>query len=64
MIGDQIEIHVAEIDRDLVRIGIRAPRDFPIYRNEIYQQIKESNLGALKAKPLPLPNLHIPSLTK
>jgi carbon storage regulator len=48
MIGDDIEIRVARIDHDSVRIGIRAPRHLSIYRDEIYHQARESNLAAAR----------------
>lgn len=39
-IGDDIEIVVKEIRRNQVRIGIVAPRDVPIYREEVYEEMK------------------------
>lgn len=38
-IGDDIEIVVKEIRRNQVRIGIVAPRDVAIYRQEVYEAI-------------------------
>ncbi len=38
-IGDDIEIAVKEIRRNQVRIGIVAPRDVAIYRQEVYEAI-------------------------
>ena len=38
-IGDDIEIIVKEIRRNQVRIGIVAPRDVAIYREEVYEAI-------------------------
>lgn len=39
-IGDDIEIIVKEIRRNQVRIGVVAPRDVPIHREEIYDAIQ------------------------
>lgn len=39
-IGDEIEIIVKEIRRNQVRIGIVAPRDVSIYREELYEEIQ------------------------
>ena len=42
-IGDDIEIVVKEIRRNQVRIGIVAPREVPIYREEVYESIKSED---------------------
>ncbi len=39
-IGDDIEIVVKEIRRNQVRIGIVAPREVAIYREEVYESMK------------------------
>jgi carbon storage regulator len=49
MLGNDIEITVLEVKGDQVKIGIRAPKSVPIYRKEIYLQIKESNKEAAEA---------------
>ncbi|HEY2801336.1 MAG TPA: carbon storage regulator CsrA [Chthoniobacterales bacterium] len=61
MIGDEIEILVSRIDPDAVKICIRAPRSLTIYRDEIYRQIKDSNLSAARPAREPLPSLNFPS---
>lgn len=48
IIGDNIEISVIDIQGDTVRIGINAPRDISIYRQEIYQEIQAENRKALE----------------
>lgn len=46
IIGNDIEITILEVKGDQVKIGINAPKSVPIYRKEIYLQIKESNKEA------------------
>jgi carbon storage regulator len=40
MIGDEIEISVLGIEGDKVRIGIEAPRSVPVFRKEIYIEVR------------------------
>ena len=35
VIGDNIIVTVVKIDRNQIRIGIEAPHDVPVYREEI-----------------------------
>jgi len=42
-IGDQIMIKVLEVKGANIRVGIEAPADFRIYREEIYVKVKEQN---------------------
>jgi carbon storage regulator len=45
-IGDDIKITIVEIKGHQIRVGIDAPRDHRIYREEIYLQILEENKQA------------------
>ena len=45
-IGDDISIRVLDIQRGQVRVAIDAPREVPIHREEIYQQVQEENRKA------------------
>ena len=56
MIGDNIEIMVTRIERDSVRIRISAPREVPIYRSEIYDEIKRTKGEVRAPMPAPAPN--------
>ena len=54
IIGDGIEIRILRVGRDGVRIGVVAPPDVPVHRQEIYAQIREANLSAAQAPQHPL----------
>lgn len=49
-IGDDILLTVLEVQGDVVRLGIEAPRGVTILREELYQQVSQENIAALKAK--------------
>jgi carbon storage regulator len=40
MIGDDIEVSVLAVMGEKVRIGISAPRSVPVFRKEVYLEIK------------------------
>ena len=41
IIGDKITIMVIEIRGDKVRLGIDAPKDITVHRQEVYEAIKK-----------------------
>jgi carbon storage regulator len=47
MIGDDVEISVLSIMGEKVRIGIQAPREIPVFRKEIYLEIKHEHEDVL-----------------
>ena len=46
MIGDDIVITIVKIDRNQVRIGIEAPGEVPVYREEIIRVEDEAPVQA------------------
>lgn len=45
-LGDNVKITVVEIKGHQIRLGIDAPKDLRIYREEIYEQIRDENRQA------------------
>lgn len=41
IIGDEISVSVLSINGIHVRIGVNAPRDVPVHREEVYKRIKQ-----------------------
>ncbi|CAG7633960.1 Translational regulator CsrA [Paenibacillus solanacearum] len=49
IIGDQIEIVVLGQEGEQVKIGIRAPQSIPVFRQELYSVIQQSNREAMQS---------------
>lgn len=45
-IGEDITITIVDIDGKQVKLGVIAPRDVEIFREEVYDRIKEENIRA------------------
>lgn len=43
IINDNIEIVILETRGESVKIGVKAPKEVTIYREEIYEEIKRAN---------------------
>jgi carbon storage regulator len=56
MVGDDIVIHVMEIVGNSVRVGIEAPRSVTVYREEIWNAVRDENRAAADADPSDLPS--------
>jgi carbon storage regulator len=53
VIDEEIMVTVMEISGNLVRLGFAAPDGVSIYREEIWQAVKEENRAASGAEELP-----------
>ena len=47
VIGDQIIVTVLEVKGDQIRLGITAPRDVQVYREELLADLTEANKSAV-----------------
>lgn len=49
LIGHDVVVTVLEVNGDTVRIGIKAPADVDIHREEIYRDLQKANREAAAA---------------
>lgn len=46
VIGETIEVYVVSVRGEKVRLGIRAPKNVPVHRREVYERIRrEDEIG-------------------
>ena len=51
MIGDNIVVTIVDIRGDKVRLGINAPTEIPVHRQEVYEAIQRENMRASRLEP-------------
>ena len=51
MIGDNIVVTIVDIRGDKVRLGINAPTEIPVHRQEVYDAIQRENVRASRLEP-------------
>ena len=51
MIGSDVVVRVLEVRPDLVRIGIEAPRDVEVHREEVFREVQQANRSAASPEP-------------
>jgi carbon storage regulator len=59
MIGDDISITVIDIRGDQVRVGVDAPKQVKVYRQEVFDLVKAENQAAAATEVAKLPELGI-----
>ena len=57
VIGDNITVKIISIDKGVVKLGIDAPRDVSIIRNELLEDVKDLNIAA--SKEIKIDNLNL-----
>ncbi len=56
-VGDAVTVRVLEVRGNQVRLGVEAPADVRIYREEVYRAIQEESGEERAARPAAAPRL-------
>ncbi len=51
IIGDNVVVTIVDVRGDKVRLGIEAPIEIPVHRQEVYEAIQRENRKAAEIKP-------------
>ena len=57
VVDGRIVVTVMRLEGETVKLGIEAPPDVPVHRQEVYEEIQSSNRQALTRQNVPLPKL-------
>ena len=57
VIDGRIRVKIVRVEGDVVKIGIEAPADVPVHRQEVYEEIQRNNQQALVRPTAALPRL-------
>jgi carbon storage regulator len=59
MLGDDVVVEVIEVRGGTVRLGIDAPRSLPVYREELWLEVKRENEAAVQAAGERMPDINV-----
>jgi carbon storage regulator len=59
MLGEDVIVEVIDVRGGTVRLGIDAPRSLPVYREELWLEVKRENQAAAEAAGPTMPGLSI-----
>jgi carbon storage regulator len=57
IIDGRITVKILRLEGDVVKLGIEAPLQVPVHRQEVYDEIQKNNQEALTDPAAPLPRL-------
>ena len=57
VIDGKIRVKVVRVEGDVVKLGVEAPADVSIHRQEVYDEIQRTNKEAITAPQRELPRL-------
>ena len=58
ILNDEIEIIVLDSNQNTVRIGVNAPKNVTVYREELYREIKNANISSKEVTEKSVKELH------
>lgn len=58
ILNDDIEIIVLDSNQNTVRIGVNAPKNVTVYREELYREIKNANIRSKEVTEKSVKELH------
>jgi carbon storage regulator len=58
VIDGRITVKIVRLEGDMVKVGIEAPRDVPVHRQEVYDEIQASNKEAVTDPGKKLPRIN------
>jgi carbon storage regulator len=53
VIGSDVVVTIVEVRGDVVRVGIDAPREVQVHREEVFRAVREANLAAAASPASP-----------
>jgi carbon storage regulator len=57
VIDGRIHVKIVRVEGDVVKLGVQAPADVPVHRQEVYEEIQRNNQQALASQATSLPKL-------
>jgi carbon storage regulator len=64
VIDGRITVKIVRVEGEVVKVGIEAPADVPVHRQEVYEEIQRNNREALTQGRPALPKLPRRATTK
>lgn len=60
VIDGRIIVKIVRLDGDMIKLGIEAPSEVPVHRQEVYDEIQKNNQEAMTNTKAQLPRLTTP----
>jgi carbon storage regulator len=59
VIDGRIRVKIVRLDGDVIKVGIEAPADVPVHRQEVYDEIQRNNKQAATTSKTVLPKMPV-----